>query len=120
MDSKLATYQDQQDSDYATYLNGEYTPTPNDQRLYLVTEIRKIEAHLANDECDEYVTPREWNGRLIECRLRLRRLLQNEQETLQKTIHLHCEGLIRCNTRLIDLEAEMLAIEAEKAVSHVA
>jgi hypothetical protein len=111
MDSKLATYQDQQDSDYATYLQGESAPTPQDERAYLTYEIRGIEKILATDDKYSLVTPAHWNERLTECRTRLRRLLEEEQATIQGTIDLHCAGLIRCNTRQIEIEAELAGME---------
>ena len=111
MDSKLATYLDQQDKAYATYLRGDQLASKNDERIYLMREISCIEKHLANDESDNLVTPAQWYDRLVECRTRLRRILEREHETLARTIHLHSEGLVKCNTRQIELEAQLEALE---------
>jgi hypothetical protein len=121
MDHKLDRYLDQQDRDYVTataYLesDNEIQTTPQDERTYLTWEIRGIEKILAIDDKYSLVTPAEWNDRLLECRLRLGRLLEQERKTLQGVIDLHCEGLIKCNTRILELEAEM----AEMEVSNVA
>ena len=110
MDSKLATYLDQQDSDYAAYLHGEDTPTPQDERTYLTYEIRGIEKILATDDKYSLVTPEHWYERLTECKARLGRLLVEERMTLQGTIDLHCQGLIRCNTRQIEIEAQLASM----------
>ena len=84
MDSKLATYLDQQDSGYATHLEGRAPPNSRDERIHLQREIACIEKHLANNECDEFVSADDWNERLTECKLRLLRLLKEEQDDAQR------------------------------------
>jgi hypothetical protein len=112
MDSKLDRYLDQQDSVYATYLEDQSEGTIEDERTYLATEIRYIEKLLSSEDADTgFVTPTEWHGRLNECKTRLRNLLTAEQTTIQGTIDLHCAGLIKCNTRYLEIEAELKQLE---------
>ena len=37
--------------------------------------------------------------------------LIHEQATIQGTIELHCKGLIKCNLRILDIEAELKQME---------
>lgn len=108
MDHRLDRYQDQSDSEYATYLDDTgYPATPMDEATYLLYEIRGIEKILAIDDKHDLVTPEHWHERLKECRTRRADLLINEQASLQGTIDLHCQGLIQCNMRYLEIEAEL-------------
>jgi hypothetical protein len=35
----------------------------------------------------------------------------DEQAAIQGTIELHCKGLIKCNLRILDIEAELKQME---------
>jgi len=118
MDHSLARYQDQSDSEYATYLESDNGTevTPQDERAYLQQEITGIEKIMTIDDKYSLVTPEEWHARLAECRTRLRRLLIEEQKTLQSTSQLHCEGLIKVHLRQLEIESDLRQLE----VNHVA
>ena len=118
MDSRLDRFLDQQDQDYATYRESDNGTqiTPQDQRAYLRQEIDGIERIMAIDDKHSLVTPAEWNDRLVECRARLRRLLEQERATLKSTSELHCQGLIKVHLRQLEIESDLRNLE----VSHVA
>ena len=113
MDSKLERYLEQQDSEYATYLEGDTgePASPDTESRYLLYEIRGIEKILAIDDKYSLVTPEHWRERLRECRGRLKRLLLDEQASIQGVIDIHCQGLIKCNTRYLEIEAELRETE---------
>jgi hypothetical protein len=109
MDSKLARYQDQSDSEYATYLEEGtgYPVSPQDEATYLQREINGIEKIMAIDDQYSLVTPAEWYDRLTECKARLGVLLQQEAAALKGTATLHCEGLIKVHLRQLEIEAQL-------------
>jgi len=116
MDSKLDSHLDQHDYFYQSLPesdNGQEDAADNlnTEQRYLVYEIRGIQKVMAIDDKYSLVTPAEWHARLAECRTRLRRLLEEEQNTIQGTIDLHCAGLIRCNTRFLELAAAIKQME---------
>ena len=109
MEHRLERYLEQQETEYATYLESDNgTPiTPMDESRYLIYEIRGIQKILATDDKYDLVTPAHWHERLRECRDRLKRLLIDEQASIQGVIQSHCEALILCNTRYLEIEAEL-------------
>jgi len=109
MDSRLERYLDQQDSAYTAYLESsiDNISTVSDRARQLTYEIRGIEKILAIDDKYSLVTPEHWHEQLRECRGRLKSLLIEEQASIQGTIDLHCQGLIKCNTRWLEIEAEL-------------
>jgi hypothetical protein len=124
MEHRLERYQDQQDREFATAMR---EPQQSDAvgdliystRAYLTMEISRIEKHLADGDCDEFVTAEAWQERLTELKARLatndilmaRQKLMDEQAAIQGTIELHCKGLIKCNLRILDIEAELKQME---------
>ena len=112
MDSKLATYLDQQDAAYTTYLESsiDNISSVSDKARQLTYEIRAIEKILETDSKYGLVTPEHWFEQLTECKASLVRLLQQERATLTGTIELHCQGLIKCNTRQIEIEAQLAGL----------
>lgn len=112
MDSRLDRYLDQQDSAYTTYLESsiDNIGTVSDKARQLTYEIRAIEKILETDSKYDLVTPEHWNEQLTDCRTRLAHLLRMERMTLQGTIDLHCAGLVKCNTRQIEIEAELAGL----------
>ena len=113
MDHRLERYLDQQDREYEYGLDPVGVGgSPQDERAYLTREITHIERFLAREDfTTSLVPPHEWYDRLLECKTRLRRLLVAEQGTLQSTIDLHCQGLIKCNLRFLELESEIKELE---------
>ena len=124
MEHRLERYQDQQDAEYATHLSAPQESAAGlelvySTRAYLTMEIGRIEKHLADGDCDEYVTVEAWQERLTELKARLavnnvlvaRQKLMAEQAAIQGTIELHCKGLIQCNLRILDIESELKAME---------
>jgi len=108
MDHRLDRYQDQSDSEYATYLDDTgYPVSPQDEQTYLQREINGIEKIMAIDDQYSLVTPAEWYARLTECRQRLGALLQQEAAALKGTATLHCEGLIKVHLRQMEIEARL-------------
>ena len=65
------------------------------------------------------MTAEQWQERLTECRAQLVRIdkliarqkLIDEQGAIQGTIDLHCQGLIKCNTRILEIESELKQME---------
>jgi len=124
VEHRLERYQDQQDAEYATHLSAPQESAAGlelvySTRAYLTMEISRIEKHLADGDCDEYVTVEAWQERLTELKARLavnnvlvaRQKLMAEQAAIQGTIELHCKGLIQCNLRILDIESELKAME---------
>jgi len=124
VEHRLERYQDQQDAEYATHLSAPQESAAGlelvySTRAYLTMEIGRIEKHLADGDCDEYVTVEAWQERLTELKARLavnnvlvaRQKLMAEQAAIQGTIELHCKGLIQCNLRILDIESELKAME---------
>jgi len=124
MDNRLERYEGTQDAEYQAYLS-EPQDTGADllysMRSYLMLEIPRIEQHLAEDACDRYVTAEQWQERLTDCRAQLVRIdklikrqkLIDEQGAIQGTIDLHCQGLIKCNTRILEIESELKQMEVQ-------
>jgi len=112
MDSRLDRYLDQQDAAYTTYLESsvENITSVSDKARQLTYEIRAIEKILETDSKYNLVTPEHWFEQLTDCRTRLKRLLQTEASTIRATIDLHCAGLIKCNTRQLEIEAELAGL----------
>ena len=76
MDNHLERYERVQDGEFETYLSEPrqvYSRADflHNKRIYLMREIERIEKHLANNECDEYVNPRAWRERIEDCRTQL-------------------------------------------------
>ena len=85
MDNRLERYERVQDAELETYLKEDVNELLGrlregfnqslgfwrEQRILLMREIDRIEKHLANNECDEYVNPRAWRERLADCRTQL-------------------------------------------------
>jgi hypothetical protein len=119
MEHRLERYQDQQDAEYATAQREPLGVIYHDERIYLMREIGRIEKHLAEDEIDQYVPAEAWQERLADCKARLakidslieRQKLVDEQATIQATIDLHCVGLIKCNTRILEIEGQLKQME---------
>jgi len=112
MDSRLDRYLDQQDSAYTAYLESsvENITSVSDKARQLTYEIRAIEKILETDSKYNLVTPDQWHEQLADCKARLTSLLRQERVTLQGTIDLHCAGLVKCNTRQIEIEAELAGL----------
>ena len=124
MDNRLERYENGQDAEYQAYLNepqeaeGEVVAL-HDERRHLMHEIRAIEGILAIDDKYSLVTPAHWNERLVECKARIekidgllkRQMLIEEQAAIQGTIDLHCAGLIKCNTRFLEIAEELKQME---------
>jgi len=123
VEHRLERYQDQQDAEFATAERESEGAAGLElvysTRAYLTMEIGRIEKHLADGDCDEYVTVEAWQERLTELKARLavnnvlvaRQKLMAEQAAIQGTIELHCKGLIQCNLRILDIESELKAME---------
>ncbi len=119
MEHRLERVQDQQDREYATAQREPLGHFYHDERIYLMREISKIEKHLAEDEIDQYVPAEAWRERMADCKVQLakidtlleRQKLIDEQATIQATIDLHCVGLIKCNTRILEIESELKQME---------
>jgi len=127
VEHRLERHQDQQDAEYATYLNAPQESAAGlelvySTRAYLTAEIRRIEKHLADGDCDEYVTAEAWQERLTELKARLavndtlvaRQKLIDEQAAIRGTIDLHCLGLTKCNMRFLEIEAELKQMEVAR------
>jgi len=126
MDNQLERYERAQDAEYQAYLN-EPQEVPSDavilheERRHLEYEIISIEKIMETDSKYDLVTPEHWNERLTECRTRMARIdlllkrqkLIDEQATIQGTIDLHCAGLIKCNTRYLEIESELKQTEGQ-------
>ena len=121
-DIRLDRYENGQDAEYKAYVSEpqeESAELLHSTRAYLVIEIARIEKHLAEGDSDEYVTAEQWQERLTECRAQLGRIdtllqrqkLIDEQSAIQGTIDLHCAGLIKCNTRYLEIESELKQME---------
>jgi len=115
MDTTIALdrHLDEADSTYASYpeSDNEIVDTLSDEQRHLIYEIRGVQKIMAIDDKYDLVTPAEWHERLAECRTRLRALLEEEQNTIQGTIDLHCAGLIRCNTRFLEIASVLKQME---------
>jgi len=124
MDNTLERYERVQDAEFQAYVS-EPQETGADllysMRSYLLLEIPRIEQHLAEGDSDEYVTAEQWQERLTECRAQLVRIdkliarqkLIDEQGAIQGTIDLHCQGLIKCNTRILEIEDQLKQMEVQ-------
>ena len=124
MDNRLERYENGQDAEYQAYLNEPQEEAADllySMRSYLMLEIPRIEKHLAENDCDRYVTAEQWQERLTECQAQLVRIdlllkrqkLIDEQASIQGTIDLHCQGLIKCNTRILEIESELKQMEVQ-------
>jgi len=126
MEHRLERYQDQQDGEFAT---AEREPEGAaglelvySTRAYLTMEIARIEKHLSDGDCDEYVTAEAWQERLTELKARLavndtlvaRQKLIDEQAAIRGTIDLHCLGLTKCNMRFLEIESELKQMEVAR------
>jgi hypothetical protein len=126
MEHRLQRHQDQQDAEYATAQRAPQEAEGGarllrDAQIYLNREISRIEMHLANNETDMFVTVEAWTERLEDCKVELARIetllerqkLIDEQATIQATVDLHCVGLIKCNTRILEIESELKQMEVQ-------
>ena len=128
MDSKLATYLDQQDSDYATYANERFEEedrrraslSPRERRIedlehehaYLEREVRAFQRNYS-------ITHEEWKSQTNRCIERLSRVsieledekMRAELDLIQATVDLHCAGLIKLNTRRFEIESQLARME---------
>jgi hypothetical protein len=124
MEHRLERYQDQQDAEYATSMNEPREAEDDvailyEERRHVTYEINAIEGVLATDDKYSLVTPEHWNERLAECKARIamidtmleREKLIHEQKVIQGTIDLHCKGLIKCNMRILEIEAQLKQME---------
>ena len=126
VEHRLERYQDQQDAECATAERESEGAAGLElvysTRAYLTAEIRRIEKHLADGDCDEYVTVEAWQERLTELRARLavndtlvaRQKLIDEQAAIRGTIDLHCLGLTKCNMRFLEIESELKQMEVAR------
>jgi len=126
VEHRLERYQDQQDAEFATAERESEGAAGLElvysTRAYLTAEIRRIEKHLADGDCDEYVTVEAWQERLTELKARLavndtlvaRQKLIDEQAAIRGTIDLHCLGLTKCNMRFLEIESELKQMEVAR------
>ena len=127
-DNRLDRYENGQDAEYQTYLNEpaeveapDDTTILHEERRHLTYEISSIEKILEIDNKYDLVTPEHWKARLDECNSRMamidvmlkRQKLIDEQAAIQGTIELHCAGLIKCNTRYLEIESELKQMEVQ-------
>ena len=125
VEHRLERYQDQQDAEFATAERESEGAAGLElvysTRAYLTMEISRIEKHLADGDCDEYVTVEAWQERLTELKARLavndtlvaRQKLIDEQAAIRGTIDLHCLGLTKCNMRFLEIESELKQMEVQ-------
>jgi len=126
MEHRLDRYETTQDGEYKTHIT-EPQEVPSDvvilheERRHLEYEISSIEKIMETDSKYDLVTPEHWNERLTECRTRMARIdillqrqkLIDEQAAIQGTIDLHCAGLIKCNTRYLEIAEELKQMEVQ-------
>lgn len=128
MDSRLDSYLDQQDRDYTTFIEGQRfeedrrreSLSPRERRIedlehehaYLEREVRAFQRNYS-------ITHEEWKSETNRCIERLSRVsieledekMRAELDLIQATVDLHCQGLIKLNTRRFEIESQLARME---------